>query len=80
MESKNITKTAQDLYMTQSAVTKRLHKLEEELGAPLFIRTVKGLIPTASADSIAQEMDKLSASSCGSKACPSLPRAILPGT
>lgn len=62
MESKNITKTAQDLYMTQSAVTKRLHKLEEELGAPLFIRTVKGLIPTASADSIAQEMDKLSAS------------------
>ena len=44
METKNVTKTAQTLYTTQSAITKRLHKLEEELGAPLFLRSVKGLI------------------------------------
>ena len=31
METKNVTKTAQTLYTTQSAITKRLHKLEEEL-------------------------------------------------
>ena len=36
METKNVTKTAQALYTTQSAITKRLHKLEEELEIPLF--------------------------------------------
>lgn len=59
METKNITAASQSLYMTQSAVTKRLHKLEQELGAPLFVRTVKGLIPTASAESIANDMGQL---------------------
>ena len=56
METRNVTKTAQALYMTQSAITKRLHKLEEELGAPLFLRSVKGLIPAPSADAIGEEM------------------------
>lgn len=42
----NITKTAQELYMTQSALTKRIQKLEDELGAQLFIRNKKGLILT----------------------------------
>ena len=62
MDTKNITKTAQNLYMTQSAVTKRLHKLEGELGVPLFIRTVKGLISTPSADTIVADMDQLQTS------------------
>lgn len=59
METRNVTKTAQALYMTQSAITKRLHKLEEELGAPLFLRSVKGLIPAPSADAIGEEMGRL---------------------
>ena len=29
--TKNITKTAQELYMTQPAITKRIQKMEEEL-------------------------------------------------
>lgn len=62
MTTKNITKTAQNLFMTQSAVTKRLHKLEGELGVPLFLRTVKGLIATPSADGIVKEMGQLQAS------------------
>lgn len=41
----NISRTAQRLYTSQSAVTKRLQKMEEELGAPLFIRSKKGLLP-----------------------------------
>ena len=41
----NISKTAQRLYTTQSAVTKRLQKLEAELGRPLFLRSKKGLLP-----------------------------------
>ncbi len=42
----NITKTAQGLYVTQSALTKRIQKLEDELGVQLFIRNKKGLIVT----------------------------------
>ena len=41
----NISRTAQRLYTSQSAVTKRLQKMEEELGAPLFVRSKKGLLP-----------------------------------
>lgn len=62
METRNVTKTAQALYMTQSAITKRLHKLEEELGAPLFLRSVKGLIPSPSADAVRAEMEQVQAS------------------
>ena len=36
--------------------------MEEELGAPLFLRSVKGLIPAPSADAIAGEMEQLQAS------------------
>lgn len=42
----NITRSAQQLYTTQSALTKRIQKLEDELGAQLFVRTKKGLILT----------------------------------
>lgn len=42
----NITKSAQRLYTTQSALTKRIQKLEQELGAELFLRTKKGLLKT----------------------------------
>lgn len=62
METRNVTKTAQALYMTQSAITKRLHKLEEELGAPLFLRSVKGLIPSPSADAVRAEMEQVQVS------------------
>lgn len=62
MKTRNVTKTAQALYMTQSAITKRLHKLEEELGAPLFLRSVKGLIPSPSADAVRAEMEQVQAS------------------
>ncbi|MBQ1490772.1 MAG: LysR family transcriptional regulator [Blautia sp.] len=42
----NLTKTAQRFFLTQSALTKRVQKLEEELGATFFLRTKKGLVPT----------------------------------
>lgn len=40
----NISRTAERLFTTQSAVTKRLQKLEDDLGAPLFVRSKKGLL------------------------------------
>ena len=40
---KNITKTAEKLFVSQSAVTQSLKKLEEQLGGTLFVRNKKGV-------------------------------------
>ena len=45
-ETKNLTKAASSLYMTQSALSQQLAKLEKELNVSLFIRDRHGLIPT----------------------------------
>lgn len=42
-EEKSLSKAAERLYITQPALSQRLKKLEEELGAPLFIRGNGGL-------------------------------------
>lgn len=42
----NLTKSAQRLYTTQSALSKRIQKLEQELGTQLFLRTKKRLLLT----------------------------------
>lgn len=44
---KGVTHAAQNLGMTQSAVTKALHRAEADLGQPLFVRHSKGVTPTA---------------------------------
>ncbi len=51
-ETHNITRTAERLYTTQSALTKRVQSLEEELGCQLFIRSKKGVLLTPAAESI----------------------------
>lgn len=38
-ETKSIAKSAEELFLTQSALNQQLLKLEKELGAPLFVRT-----------------------------------------
>lgn len=40
----NFAKAAQDLYITQPAVSQHIHSLEEELGVKLFIRTGKNIV------------------------------------
>ncbi len=55
-KTQNISRTAQRLYTTQSAVTKRLQKLEAELGASLFIRSQKGLLADPLLDQILPEL------------------------
>ncbi|MDO5338390.1 MAG: LysR family transcriptional regulator [Eubacteriales bacterium] len=45
-EENNITKAAQKLYITQSALNQQLLKLEEELGIPLFYRSRTNWRPT----------------------------------
>ena len=51
-KSKNITKTAENLYTTQSAITKRLQGIEEDCGGTLFLRSKCGLIHPLSKASV----------------------------
>ncbi len=51
-ETRNITKAAERLFTTQSALTKRIQKLEEELDCALFIRSRKGVLFTPVAERI----------------------------
>ncbi|MFU0824018.1 LysR family transcriptional regulator [Clostridium sp.] len=46
-QNKSFSKAAQELYMTQSAVSQAISKLEEELETQLFYRTSKGVILTS---------------------------------
>lgn len=55
----NITKSAQRLYTTQSALTKRIQKLEYELGAELFLRTKKGLLKTPVLEQILPHLNQI---------------------
>ncbi|MEU6371668.1 LysR family transcriptional regulator [Streptomyces sp. NPDC046909] len=45
-ETGSVTKAAQLLHLVQSAVTRQIIGLEEELGVPLFERTRQGMVPT----------------------------------
>jgi LysR family cyn operon transcriptional activator len=45
-ETLSFTKASEKLYLTQSAVSHQIKALEEELGAPLFIRAKSGVILT----------------------------------
>ena len=58
-ETHNITKTAQRLYTTQSALTKRVQSIEQELGCQLFIRSKKGVVLTPVTESILPYVRKI---------------------
>lgn len=49
---KNITKVSQKLFLSQPALTKRLKKIEKELGCELMVRSKKGVIFTPIGESI----------------------------
>lgn len=49
LEEGNVTRTAERLYLGQPAISGALSRLRESFGDPLFIRTPKGMRPTARA-------------------------------
>lgn len=51
-ETKNITKTAQKLFITQPALSKRIQRMEEELQCQLFLRSKKGVVFTPAGESV----------------------------
>lgn len=52
IDSGSLTAAGQILGYTQSGITRMIRSLEEELGFPLFIRTKKGVLPTANGKSM----------------------------
>lgn len=45
-ETKNMTKTAEQLFITQPALSKRIQNIEAELGVPVLLRHQKGILFT----------------------------------
>ena len=54
MRDQNITKAADNLFITQPALSKTIKKLESELGVDLLVKTSKGSIPTNSGIQVAE--------------------------
>jgi DNA-binding transcriptional LysR family regulator len=59
VEVGHFTRTAENLYMTQSGVSQHIHKLEAYLGQPLLIREGKRFTLTAAGSRLYQEGHKL---------------------
>ncbi|MEM8595352.1 MAG: LysR substrate-binding domain-containing protein [Pseudomonadota bacterium] len=55
---RNVTKAAQALNTSQSAVSYHIKKLEEELGVTLFRRSARGLEPTEAGTALAADVDQ----------------------
>ena len=53
-ETRNITRTAEEMYITQSALSKRIRKIEEELGIDLLIRSRTGAVFTPEGEIVAE--------------------------
>lgn len=51
-ETKNITKVADQHFLTQPALTKRIRRIEEELGSELLIRSRKGVVFNSVGESV----------------------------
>ncbi|MEC5398410.1 LysR substrate-binding domain-containing protein [Uliginosibacterium sp. H1] len=51
-EERNIGRAAARLHITQPALTRQIHSLEEEIGVPLFTRTVSGMEITAAGSAL----------------------------
>lgn len=58
-ETKNITKVAQQQFLTQPAMTKRIRRIEEELGCQLILRSKRGVTFTAIGETVVAHCQKI---------------------
>lgn len=58
--SKNITLAAESLFITQSALSKRISAIEDELGAQILIRSRKGVYFTSAGEEILRNVELVS--------------------
>ena len=59
IEEKSVTKAAEQLFVTQSAVSKSLAKLRVIFSDPIFIKNGKELVPTPKALELAQQLQPI---------------------
>ena len=59
LSTNNITKSAELLYISQSALTKRLQVIERELGCSLVVRSQKGISFTTEGKKIVQKAERI---------------------
>ena len=58
-KNKNITKAANELYVSQPAVSKSIKTLEEQLGGELFFRNKKGVVLTQAGEELFLTVQKM---------------------
>ena len=59
LEDGTLTRTAQRMNLSQSAASRLLALLEDELGAPLFVREKRRLVPTPQAEALHPEAQRV---------------------
>lgn len=59
LRTRSVTKAALQLNVTQSAMSRTLQRLRQQLGDPLFIRTRSGLLPTERAQELEANLDSV---------------------
>ncbi|MFC0059018.1 LysR family transcriptional regulator [Vibrio inusitatus] len=59
LKERNVSRVAEEVHLTQSAVSRSLKRLREAFDDPLFTRTAKGLIPTHKALELEKELSKI---------------------
>ncbi|MBT9779045.1 LysR family transcriptional regulator [Clostridium sp. MCC353] len=79
-ETKNITKTAGRLYSTQPALTKRIQKIEEELGCRLFYRSKKGILFTPAGEELLPYARQITAAAAAMRDQINLTKGTVGGT
>jgi len=58
-KERNTARVAERLFVTQSAISKGLKRLREQLGDPLFVRNKNGFVPTKLCENIASKVEPL---------------------
>ena len=58
-ERRGFSRAADELDMVQSQISARIHRLEETLGTPLFVRLHRGVVPTHRAELLYQHAQRV---------------------
>ncbi len=58
-EERNFTRAAERLHMAQPPLTRQIQALEEDIGAPLFVRTARGVTLTEAGNALLAEVPNL---------------------
>lgn len=59
LEERNVTKTAERLFVSQSAISKSLKRLREVFDDPLFVKSQQGLVPTVKALELTEPLGRV---------------------